>query len=314
MKRMLFPCPDILVRIAIGDSYAMATEYVNQEKWKSHISDVLRFDRYYAHPREEFSHTPSRYTDDAEMTIGNTLVLLDAPRPITKLVIARSYYDEFMYGGRRKGYSKRFQALLEQVHSGDELLELLDPRSKKNGAAMRSVVCGVIPDIDEMLAFATLQASITHDTAEGRFSARAVALMAHYALYEPGKLWEMGAFCLKHLPEEDRRFGHVFMLPWDPKCQVVNHKNRPVSIATVHAVAYLVMHGTSLMDILERTIRIGGDTDSVAAIAWGVASPRYQREDLPAFMERDLEGGDPKTGTVRLRNLGRRLMERYAIA
>jgi len=305
MKRLLFPCPDLFVNIAIADAYAMATEFLDQQKHESHIANVLRLDQYYAHPRLEVGHLASRYTDDTEMSIAN------APESISKLTFADAYVNEFIRGGQRRGYSRGLQAILERVHSGDELVAQLIPNSTKNGAAMRAVPFGAIPDIDELLRLATLQATVTHDTPEGRFSARAVALMSHFALYEPGKLWEVGAFCNKHLPEEDRRFGHVFILAWNGG-PVLHRADHPIAIATVHAVAHLVMHETSLMGILRRAIRFGGDTDSVAAIAWGIATPRYQNEALHEFMERDLESGSSQTGTVRLRKLGTQFMQHFS--
>ena len=67
----------------------------------------------------------------------------------------------------------------------------------------------------------------------------------------------------------------------------------------------------SLMGILRQVIKWGGDTDSVAAIAWGIASARYQGEKLPELMERDLEGGNARTGTPYLRALGAQLMHKY---
>ncbi len=45
------------------------------------------------------------------------------------------------------------------------------------------------------------------------------------------------------------------------------------------------------MGIMRQTIEWGGDTDSVAAIAWGIASARYPDEKLPEFFDRDLENG-----------------------
>jgi ADP-ribosylglycohydrolase len=64
------------------------------------------------------------------------------------------------------------------------------------------------------------------------------------------------------------------------------------------------------MGILQKTIEWGGDTDSVCAIAWGIASARYQDEQLPEFLERDLELGR-KYGAAFLKDLGKQLMETY---
>jgi ADP-ribosylglycohydrolase len=81
---------------------------------------------------------------------------------------------------------------------------------------------------------------------------------------------------------------------------------------TVWAVHTLLTEETSLMGILRRAILWGGDTDSVCAIAWGIASCRYQDEQLPEFFERDLESGrDGKYGPAFLKELGRELMSVY---
>jgi ADP-ribosylglycohydrolase len=72
-----------------------------------------------------------------------------------------------------------------------------------------------------------------------------------------------------------------------------------------------IVRHASLMEILKWVLECGGDTDTVAAIAWGIASCRYQKELLPEFFERDLEGGNPETGAAYLRDLGDELMMLY---
>lgn len=61
--------------------------------------------------------------------------------------------------------------------------------------------------------------------------------------------------------------------------------------------------------MMRRLIDWGGDTDSVAAIAWGIASCRFPDEVLPEFLARDLEPGGA-FGVGFLRGLGERLMVR----
>ena len=64
--------------------------------------------------------------------------------------------------------------------------------------------------------------------------------------------------------------------------------------------------------MLEQIIQWGGDTDSVAAITWGIASARYKDNSfIPEFMVRDLEGGNADTGATYLIALGTRLMEKF---
>lgn len=85
-----------------------------------------------------------------------------------------------------------------------------------------------------------------------------------------------------------------------------------VGLNTAWAVHTLLVQETSLRGIMERIIEWGGDTDSTASIAWGIASARYPDEIIPEFLERDLEASDPQYGPVFLRDLGRKLMEAYA--
>ena len=177
-------------------------------------------------------------------------------------MFANEYVREFQRGGRRKGYSRGFQTILERVHTGAELLKELKPDSNKNGAAMRSVPFGVLPTVERVLEVATLQARITHDTPEGRFSARAVALMSHAVLYEDMVfLPDLGEYCKQHLPPEDvRRFGYVFSERW-PETPVRSYTGASVAITTVHAVVDVLARENSLMGILKRIIKWGGDTD-----------------------------------------------------
>lgn len=302
---MRYSNPNMLVYIAMADAYAVAVEYNNALE-----SKCLEFQGYLAHPTHGLR--PGTYTDDTEMSVANTQVLLQYNEPFSSLMFAEAYVLEFQRGGCRKGYSRGFQAVLERVHTGAELLSAIRPDSIKNGAAMRSVPFGILPKIERVLEVATLQASVTHDTPEGRFSARAVALMSYAALYEEIPLPGLGGYCQQYLPEEDRRyFGHVFSQPW-PGGPVKSSLGVSVAIATVQAVATVLAQENSLMGILKQIIKWGGDTDSVAAIAWGIASARYQNEQLPLFMVRDLEGGSDLTGVPHLRKLGTLLMYKYS--
>lgn len=109
-------------------------------------------------------------------------------------------------------------------------------------------------------------------------------------------------------------FEH-FREPWVGPVQENSKdgKGLGVGLNTAWAVHTLLTTETSLMEILKRTIEWGGDTDSVGAIAWGIASCRHQDEQLPEFFERDLElGRNPAYGPAYLKELGRQLMDAYA--
>lgn len=307
---MRFQNPNLLVYIAMADAYAVSCEDCERRVEGKPLLDALAFTRYAKRPNKR----TGCYTDDAEMSIANTHVLL-ARAPDTAVNFADAYVREFRRGGKRAGYSKQLYRILSTVRSGKELLAQLIPNSTRNGAAMRSVPIGVFADVNDVLDVATIQAKVTHDTPEGRFSARAVALMAHFTMYENLPLHRMAAYCLERLPEPDvRQFGHVFKRPWPYGVPVIYSTTKSMAEGTVHAALTAIMTQPTLLDIMRWILETGGDTDTIAAIAWGVASTRHQDERLPEFFERDLEGGVEKninTSAPYLRELGEVLMMMY---
>ena len=304
------PNPDMLLYIGMADAYAAGAEYLKFPDDNAVRARCLQFECYIGHPLHKAR--PGVYTDDTEMSVANARVLTEADASYAPLSFATAYVREFLRGGCRKGYSRKFQAFLESVTSGEEFMARISPDSDKNGACMRAMPLGVLPTVPLTLEIADLQARITHDTPEGRFSARAVALMSHFALYEPHPLDDIGDYCMDHLGSEElARFGYVFAEPWGGG-PVETTERASVAITTVHAVADVIVREKSLMDMLDRVIRWGGDTDSVAAVAWGIASTRYRGEKLPDFLERELEGGDPTTGAAYLRDIGAALMMKFA--
>ncbi len=301
--------PDIFLYIGRADAYAMATEYIRLPRDKDVHEQALLFTKYVKHPTHDIP--PGNYTDDTEMSAANAHVLTEEDLPYTPLMFADAYVREFQRGKGRKGYSRKFQDFLESTKDGEDFLKNINPHSDKNGAAMRAVPIGALPDINDVLSVATLQARITHDTLEGRFSARAVALMSHFALYEDLPLDEIPGYCLTYLPEEDvKLFGHVFTERWD-QGPVTARPGLSVAITTVHAVVDLLIFQPSLMKMLAQTIRWRGDTDSVAAILWGIASCRHRNEQIPEFMTNHLENGNPLTGAPYLKDIGSKLMEKF---
>jgi ADP-ribosylglycohydrolase len=296
---MRHPNPVMLLRIAQGDAYGMATEYIELPR-DAHVRDrALAFERYVEHPRH--SVAAGRYTDDTQMSIAVAEVLLDetsARRDTTTLT--RELADAFVrcfQRDPRKGYSRGFQTFLESVKDASDFLGRVRNDSDKNGAAMRSVPIGVLDDPALVKRVAEVQARITHDTPGGVSSSQAVALMSHFALHLEEPLGVLPAWLDGELS--------AHLAPWDGAPVA----GPGVGISTARAVLTLVSQEASLLGIARRAIAWGGDTDSVLAIAWGIASARM-REGLPEFLECGLEDGP--YGRTFLRGLGERLAKVYA--
>lgn len=283
----------LLLRIAQADAYAADFEFAK----RAHIEEHHKLLRYVKHPIHR--DTGGLYTDDTQMSIAVAEALL-LNKDLTPKDFANAFVCAFKRD-ERDGYARGFQAFLESIKSGDEFMAKIKPKSDKNGAAMRSVPIGILPDPREVLRIAEMQAKLTHDTEIGIFSSQAVALMAHFAFYfgdeENDGFARLHEFCRVYLPKFD------FRKPWQGEV-------RYPATNTVHAVFDLLTRSRNLMDILDRAVLFGGDTDSVAAIAWGIAGTRMRDQIVPDFLETDLEIGR-NYGPKFLRELGRKLMNHY---
>lgn len=302
--------PDVLLRLAQGDAYAIAVEYVDHKRTHKELyNSLLRLDGYKQHPEYDKLY-PGFYSDDTQMSCSVAETLLkrpDDPRSLTTLDFSNGFFEAFKRDPR-DGYSRAFQKILDESKTADEMRSALVPNSKANGAAMRSVPLGFLKHPADVIHVAGIQAQVTHATWGGIQSSAAVGLMSYFAHQRREALSSMRWWCSQHLPLFDE-----FREPWVGP--VHNKKNDPkgfgVGVNTAWAVCTLIQSETSLLDIMFKVLDWGGDTDSVAAIAWGIASARYPNEVLPDFMERDLEPGGVY-GPSYLKSLGTRLNDTFS--
>jgi ADP-ribosyl-[dinitrogen reductase] hydrolase len=282
----------MLVRIAQGDAYGMAVEYIKPEH--EHIRTMaLRFERYGRHPVHKLR--AGQYTDDTQMSIGVAEVLLGKTR--TREDFAEAFVRCFKRDVR-DGYARHFQAFLETVKDGADFLSRIHPDSDKNGAAMRAVPIGVLWKPEQVIETATVQAKLTHDTEGGVGAAVIVAMLSHYALHESAPF--------ANFPEWLKAYTSVGVEEWDGSAVT----GPDVGMRTARAVWTLCKREGSLIDIARTAITWGGDVDSVLAIAWGIASTRMREPPLPAFFDDGLEAGS--YGRRFLLELGTKLMVAYS--
>jgi ADP-ribosylglycohydrolase len=290
---MIHSNPLMLLRIAQGDAYAAAVEYVKPSEHKELFEQSLKFERYLKHPTHSLG--VGQYTDDTQMSIAVAEVMLDGKR------YSRAFIDAFVRCFKRDprdGYARGFQSFLEAVKDTDHFIAQIKPFSDKNGAAMRSVPIGVLSDAKEIMAVAEANANTTHRTPIGVWSSQAVALMSHFALYVDEPFEAIGEFVESYLPGfikdvVDVRPGRV--------------SAPDLTLKTIRAIYHGLM-SPSYVDVMVRIINWGGDTDTVAAVVFGIGSARWQQE-LPPGIENGLEDGE--YGRRFLIELGEKLMKRY---
>lgn len=278
----------MIKEIAIADAYGAGFEFSSRLK----IASGNTADRYFEH---ELSGMSAKYTDDTQMSIAIAELILAEP-VWTDRIIASKFVDCFKRDPRR-GYSKGLYGLLSAANDGEELLQMLVNISDRNGAAMRSVPLGVIKDRNELICKAKMQASITHNTDIAIASSCSVALAAHFGIHEKGHIEE-----LKRFLEKEGFSGWNYS--WFEEVSVR-------AFDTVSAALSCLMVCDSLKDLLIKCVSLGGDTDSVSAIAVGIAScfDEYDKE-LPIALINSLD--EPVFGIEFFDELDEKLFE-YAL-
>ncbi len=275
----------MLKEIAVADAYGAGFEFSSQEK-------IYRFNDLTGYCEHELYGMRGKYTDDTQMSIA-----------ISELILAKSEWSEGDIASKfvecfkrdpRKGYSKGFYNLLKAVDSGEELLLKIRNISDRNGAAMRAVPLGVIKNKDELISKARMQAAITHSTDIAIKSSCAVAMAAHFGIQHSGKLSQLENYL-------ERESFSCWNYNWDANVSVK-------AFDTVSAAFSCLIRCRSLKELIKKCVSLGGDTDSVASIAVGLAVcfDEYDK-GLPKNLIEDLD--EPLYEIKFLDGLDRKLME-----
>jgi ADP-ribosyl-[dinitrogen reductase] hydrolase len=246
----------MLIEAAIGDAYGAGFEFAEREI----ITTYNTLEMY--RPHGLYPEIMGRYTDDTQMALALAEIMVQGLN-WTEEVLADKFVSVFKRDPRS---------------NGTELRQRINPASQRNGAAMRAYVLGVYKDRNEVLEKAEAQAVITHNTSEAVESAKAVALAAHYLLYNSGEVNQIGEYLTAEL-------GGQWNQNWVGEVGMQAHE-------AVWAALTLLKEENNLAQILRRAVAFGGDTDTVVSIALGCAScsPKFAN-NLPVSLINGLENG-----------------------
>lgn len=259
-----------LVDGAIADAYGMGFEFRDAEYVRT-LNDLKTF-----RPHGLAPELPGgKYGDDTQMALAVSDVLLAhrdtllddgsvPPEAWADAIVKRFKADP------RHGYSQNFRLLLESCETGADLLLQCHKTSETCGAAIRAAPIGWLPDEILVLRTAADQARITHDTPQAVEAAGAVALAAHYFLWDKGMKEGLGSY-LNQWTNTGFDWNEAWKGPVSTKAYDV-----------VRAAITAIMQGDTPAEVLKACIAFTGDVDSVAAVAMGVCgcSPEMS-EGLP---------------------------------
>ena len=215
----------------------------------------------------------SRFTDDTVLTVAVADALLHGGSYADKF---REYYDLYPHAGYGSGFRDWAQSKGRGPYN-----------SFGNGSAMRVSPAGFALDtLEEVLAEAQRSAEVTHNHPEGVKGAQAVAAAIYLA--RTGGTKE----AMKHYIEStfhyslDRPLDEIRKdYRFDMTCQ----GSVPQSIRAF-------LESNSYEDAVRKAISIGGDSDTIACMAGGIAQAYYKlipaeiTEKVYAILDERLRG------------------------
>jgi ADP-ribosylglycohydrolase len=225
------------------------------------VGSVYEFNNYRAKDFQPFFHASAFFTDDTVCTVAVADALVNERDPAVALrEWGRRYWDN-------GGWGQRYALWIASDDMGPY-------NSYGNGAAMRVAAAGLLAkSIDEAITLSDRVTEVTHNHPEGMKGAAATAVAIHLA--------RIGLAAEGIRDAISRRFGYDLSLTVDQIRPGYRYNER--SQDTVPQALTCALEATSFEDAIRNAISIGGDSDTIAAIAGSVAEARFGiSEDLAA--------------------------------
>ncbi len=169
-----------------------------------------------------------------------------------------------------------------------------------NGAAMRvSPVAWFYDDLEEVERVAEISATVTHDHPEGIKGAKSVASAIFMA--------RTGADKKDIKKYIEQRYGYDLSFTLDEIRDT--HKHSEASQDTVPQAIVAFLEGRGFEDAIRNAISIGGDSDTIAAIAGSIAEgyygiPKYISDKVAAYIPEPLGDCLIEFGKKTIPNIG----------
>jgi len=258
----------MLLGLALGDAYGAPFENLSYIK----ASEKLASDGLVC----------GTYTDDTQQALA-VAELLASGQSCSPETMADFFLTAYKRD-KRFGYSEMTQKMLAS-DSPKLFLESISTVEKVNrktdGAAMRALPIGFLPERDGVICCAGLSASITHGHPDAIAATIGIALIAHHRLYHHTPFSEIWSAV-----REDIRKIHPDIIRYCDTCALLKSPEREILLESYaeYGVPYtesriflgsvlflLIQYGSDPMRLLIESILLGGDTDTVAAVVLGAA-------------------------------------------
>lgn len=280
-----------LVGLAVGDALGMPFETASMFS-----GALLDWDGSFQ-PSAYHKLQPGQWTDDTMMSklLIESLLARQGFDPVD---VSTRYRDWYRSGDHR-GMGRSTKEALRRLDSGVDWTLAGEKGAEGNGTAMRAGVLGAFYAGDPVSAadFARVDATLTHGSAEAEEGSAAVAMAVsllcsgitpvamlaevHHRL-RPSKV-RSGLQTVAGMVRDRVQAKDVLGTTLQTGAHVVQ---------TVPAAFAAFLLTDSYFAAIDCAIRAGGDTDSTAAVAGGIAGTFYGHEAIPATYTAGLEAHD----------------------
>ena len=221
------------------------------------VGSVYEFNNYRAKDFQPFFHPKAFFTDDTVCTIAVADALVHGKDPAATLrEWCRRYWDN-------GGWGQRFALWIATDDMGPY-------NSLGNGAAMRVSAAGLLAQsAEEAIALSNRVTAVTHNHPEGLRGAAATAVAIHLA--------RSGGSAAEIRAELTRQFQYDLSRSVDEIRPGYRYNER--SQDTVPQALTCALEASDYEDAIRNAISIGGDSDTIAAIAGALAEALFGIDD-----------------------------------
>ena len=217
------------------------------------VGSVYEFNNYRAKDFHPFFHHKAFFTDDTVCTVAVADALLNNRSPAVAL---KDWGKRYWHIG---GWGKRFGDWLSSP-------DMKPYGSFGNGAAMRVSSAGFLAtSVDDAISLSDRVTEVTHNHAEGLRGAAATAVAIHLAR--------------RGFSAHDIRAAISGRFRYDLSMSVdeirPNYRYNETCQDTVPQSLICALEASSFEDAIRNAISIGGDSDTIGAIAGGLAEALF---------------------------------------
>ncbi len=257
-----------------------------------------------------------RYTDDTQMTIGVAQTLIEEGTIVESTLcghFAGNYDPDRGYGS---GSRAIIDAILAEQDYRALAAKMFDGGSYGNGAAMRVAPVGLFfhEDLDRVWTEARLSALPTHTHPLGIEGAQVLA--TGVALCAASPAWKREPFfdtLLARCQTDEFRQQIEKAATAETAAEIASLGNGIEAHRSVPAaLACFALHADDYVRTVATAIRLGGDTDTIAAMSGALVGTRVGAGILPETLLNNLEDG--RLGKSEIARLTTELYERYLSA